>query len=158
LVRLARLRSWSYGGSGVLYQAWITNAKRTDALGGLNDVAYPALCDTVAMGMSPGRLSMACDLADDGRCLRPFCIQRTERCRDHPRPIRRFEGRLGSSDNSASATRRCGHSRGIFPSVRQYFLEIAQEGRARSGALDEDAAAIQWVCLSTHQIELGETI
>ena len=68
------------------------------------------------------------------------------------------EGWLGRLDTSASATRRCRHSRGIFPSVRQYFLEIAQEARAGSGALDEDAAPIQWVRLSTHQIELGETI
>jgi hypothetical protein len=66
-------------------------------------------------------------------------------------------GLRGVAIAAPSALRRCGHSCGILPSVRHYFLEIAQEGRARNGALDEDAAPKK-LRLSTHKIEFGETI
>jgi hypothetical protein len=42
--------------------------------------------------------------------------------------------------------------------IGEYLLEVAKERRTWDGALDQDAAPIQRVLLSTHKVEFGEAI
>jgi hypothetical protein len=60
--------------------------------------------------------------------------------------------------HSNRAPRSGGRLVGLTSGVRQYLLEVALERHARRRSLRQNAAPIQGVGLSTHQIELRETV